>query len=315
VGCSHGLHAGSLAYARGWAERVILVEIDPADVVSVPGDENCQKLRCCKYTVVGEYNGPLPDTYTPEFSSDQSDDSGNSHDSGTGAGDCCDNCDCSDYDCSDGSCECCDDPNEVSDKCQSCSDCNDSAPDAPISPSVQPDECPICNYDKFACVCSEEKVQSTPQPQVANINNNAHSNLSEIGRRFLEVLAEQLGIEKESISLNQRISDLGVDSLDIIEIAVAVEEVFGLPEISDDAMDSMRGNSIEDIITFLECQLADTPSFTRNSYAAGSEAGINDKLKNLAPAYISGDELGADSEAHRGYILGYIDGYNAVTGC
>ena len=67
-GCSFGLHAGSLSYAKGWGKRVILVEIDPADVVSVPADCNCQKLRCCKYKVIGEYTGPLPDTYTNEFS-------------------------------------------------------------------------------------------------------------------------------------------------------------------------------------------------------------------------------------------------------
>lgn len=68
-GCSFGLHAGSLAYATGWADRVILVEIDPKDVVSVPSDCSCQKLRCCKYKVIGEYTGPLPSHYTNEFSS------------------------------------------------------------------------------------------------------------------------------------------------------------------------------------------------------------------------------------------------------
>ena len=69
-GCSHGLHAGSLSYAKGWGQRVVLVEIDPADVVSVPEDCNCQKLRCCKYTIVGEYSGPMPDTLTTEFDSE-----------------------------------------------------------------------------------------------------------------------------------------------------------------------------------------------------------------------------------------------------
>jgi hypothetical protein len=70
-GCSFGLHAGSLAYASGWGERVLLIEIDPADVVSVPEDCNCQKLRCCKYKVIGEYTGPLPDTYTSEFDDEE----------------------------------------------------------------------------------------------------------------------------------------------------------------------------------------------------------------------------------------------------
>ena len=63
-GCSVGFHAGSLEYASsfGGGESVLLiVEIDPADVVSVPSDCNCQKLRTCKYTVVAKYDGPLPE--------------------------------------------------------------------------------------------------------------------------------------------------------------------------------------------------------------------------------------------------------------
>ena len=79
-GCSVGFHAGSLQYAStfGGAESVLLiVEIDPADVVSVPSDCNCQKLRTCKYTVVAKYDGPLPEHYTKDAQSayDPQDDS------------------------------------------------------------------------------------------------------------------------------------------------------------------------------------------------------------------------------------------------
>lgn len=97
-GCSFGLHAGSLAYAAGWGKRVIYVEINPADVVSVPDDCSCQKLRCCKYKVIGEYTGKLPETYTDEYSSkpvpdfydEDEDDLDN---------DCCDSCGNPDSDC------------------------------------------------------------------------------------------------------------------------------------------------------------------------------------------------------------------------
>jgi hypothetical protein len=58
-GCRPGLHIGSLAYAKGWGPRVMIVEFDPADVVSVPDDCECQKLRACAYKVVGEYTGEL----------------------------------------------------------------------------------------------------------------------------------------------------------------------------------------------------------------------------------------------------------------
>ena len=62
VGCSYGFHAGTLEYASDFAsdsDKLVLVEIDPADVVSIPTDCNFQKLRTCRYKVVAEYDKPL----------------------------------------------------------------------------------------------------------------------------------------------------------------------------------------------------------------------------------------------------------------
>lgn len=64
-GCSTGLHVGSLEYATQWAGsggRVVVVQVDPADVVSVPSDCEFQKLRSCKYTVMCEARGPMAGT-------------------------------------------------------------------------------------------------------------------------------------------------------------------------------------------------------------------------------------------------------------
>jgi hypothetical protein len=57
VGCGPGLHAGAPAYAEGWGTQRVTVEIDPADVVSIPSDCGYQKLRCCGYKVVAGYDG------------------------------------------------------------------------------------------------------------------------------------------------------------------------------------------------------------------------------------------------------------------
>ena len=62
VGCSSGLHAGSLEYATGFGPRHVIVKIDPADVVSIPTDSSCQKLRTCAYEVVADYKGKLQDS-------------------------------------------------------------------------------------------------------------------------------------------------------------------------------------------------------------------------------------------------------------
>ena len=75
IGCSHGFHAGSYEYAKGYASRggnLMVVEIDPADVVSVPNDCDCQKLRTAKYKVVGHYETveapPMEDGYNDDYS-------------------------------------------------------------------------------------------------------------------------------------------------------------------------------------------------------------------------------------------------------
>lgn len=53
-GCSYGLHVGSYQYATSFGRKLILVEVAPEDVVSIPTDCHFQKLRCCKYSVIGE---------------------------------------------------------------------------------------------------------------------------------------------------------------------------------------------------------------------------------------------------------------------
>ncbi len=63
VACSDGLHVGDLSYARafgGSSCRMILVRVDPQNIVSVPSDESCRKCRVCEYKVIAEYNGSDP---------------------------------------------------------------------------------------------------------------------------------------------------------------------------------------------------------------------------------------------------------------
>ena len=55
VGCSDGLHCG----AEHNGDRVVIVKVNPKDVVSVPTDCECQKVRTCEYQVIADYEGPL----------------------------------------------------------------------------------------------------------------------------------------------------------------------------------------------------------------------------------------------------------------
>ena len=56
--CSAGLHVCSYNYlphfGAGGGDRVVICEVNPADVVSIPADYNNTKMRVCRYTVIGE---------------------------------------------------------------------------------------------------------------------------------------------------------------------------------------------------------------------------------------------------------------------
>lgn len=74
--CSTGFHVGTLSYAQSFRNGGILLicRVDPADVVSVPDDCDCQKMRVCSYYVVGHYGAELSSTTSSEDSEVEADD-------------------------------------------------------------------------------------------------------------------------------------------------------------------------------------------------------------------------------------------------
>lgn len=58
-GCSKGLHCGTIEYASSYGgsssvSKLLIVKVNPKDVVSVPDDCSWQKVRTCKYYVHSE---------------------------------------------------------------------------------------------------------------------------------------------------------------------------------------------------------------------------------------------------------------------
>lgn len=60
--CHYGFHVGALGYARTFhtTGRMIVCKVDPENVVCVPHDHSQEKMRVCKYVVVGNYGEALP---------------------------------------------------------------------------------------------------------------------------------------------------------------------------------------------------------------------------------------------------------------
>jgi len=73
VTCGKGLHFCSWEYLSHFGsssantDRVVIVEIDPSDIVSIPSDYNNTKARCCKYTVLYDYGKPWGEINTNEL--------------------------------------------------------------------------------------------------------------------------------------------------------------------------------------------------------------------------------------------------------
>ena len=64
------------------------------------------------------------------------------------------------------------------------------------------------------------------------------------------IIADQLNVDAEKITMESSIiEDLGADSLDVVELIMALEENFGV-EIPDD--DAEKINTIGDIVNYIE---------------------------------------------------------------
>lgn len=60
--CSCGLHVGTWEYASNFGSVVVAVEVNPADVVSVPLDCGCEKCRVSSYKVLQVITGQFSTT-------------------------------------------------------------------------------------------------------------------------------------------------------------------------------------------------------------------------------------------------------------
>lgn len=72
----------------------------------------------------------------------------------------------------------------------------------------------------------------------------------EIIKKVKEITSEQLGVDESQITPEAKfIDDLGADSLDIVELVMALEEEFNL-EISDEEAEKLL--AVQKVVDYLE---------------------------------------------------------------
>ncbi|WP_153556035.1 acyl carrier protein [Roseimaritima sediminicola] len=79
--------------------------------------------------------------------------------------------------------------------------------------------------------------------------------MASIEERVIDIVAEQLGVEKEKINRDTSfVNDLGADSLDTVELVMELEEEFDI-SIPDDAAEKIQ--KVGQAIEFIEKEKGD----------------------------------------------------------
>ncbi len=74
--------------------------------------------------------------------------------------------------------------------------------------------------------------------------------MAELEEKIAEIVAEQLGVEASEVTPEASfVDDLGADSLDTVELVMALEEEFGI-EIPDE--DAEKISTVGDAITYIK---------------------------------------------------------------
>lgn len=72
-----------------------------------------------------------------------------------------------------------------------------------------------------------------------------------IFEKLTELLAEQFSVESDTITMDTSFeNDLGADSLDLVELSMALEEEFGVEEMSEE--DAAGIKTVGDLVRYLQ---------------------------------------------------------------
>lgn len=78
--------------------------------------------------------------------------------------------------------------------------------------------------------------------------------MEEIFKTMQDLIAEQFAIDADEISMDSSfVDDLGADSVDLVELVMAMEEGFGVGEIQEDELNSLK--TVGDAVNYIAGKL------------------------------------------------------------
>lgn len=78
--------------------------------------------------------------------------------------------------------------------------------------------------------------------------------MASIEEKVVNIVVDKLGVDRSEVTPDAVfVDDLGADSLDLVELIMAMEEEFGL-QIADEEAEKMR--TVQDVINFIQARAA-----------------------------------------------------------
>lgn len=75
-----------------------------------------------------------------------------------------------------------------------------------------------------------------------------------IFEQLKDLLAEQFGVDADTITMDTSFEeDLGADSLDLVDMSMALEEVFGVEELTEEEISEIT--TVGDLVHFLQSKV------------------------------------------------------------
>ena len=73
-------------------------------------------------------------------------------------------------------------------------------------------------------------------------------------KKLCELIAEHFGVESDSVNADTSfVDDLGADSVDLVELSMALEAEFGLEEMESDEIESIK--TVGDLYKYMQDHL------------------------------------------------------------
>lgn len=77
-----------------------------------------------------------------------------------------------------------------------------------------------------------------------------------IFEKLSELISEQFGVEPDTITMETTFEDdLGADSLDIVELSMALEEEFDIEEMGEEDLTNV--STVGDLVNYLKAKLGE----------------------------------------------------------